>query len=393
MDNIERQANFAHVAVHRTAEVAKALIRAHYGKSSRLDYFMGCSNGGRQALTEAQRYPDDFDGIVSGAPALNFTGVGAHFVQIQQHLYPNPNDLTKPVVTPENRKLLQSEILDRCDALDGVEDGVLNDPRQCDFDLDAIPRCRRNRPTADCLTKAQRRAVKVIYDGAVGPSSRIMRGFPLGGEGVRDGWDVWLTGGPDARLYDGTPITALGIPNLAYAFGTQIMKYLVFNDPDWDYASYDFAHFEHDTRLAAATLNSVDPDLSEYKARGGKLILWHGWSDNALTAYGSIDYFESVKAVDADVRDYFRLFMLPGVLHCSGGPGPSGVDYLTAIDWWVEDAVAPRRLEAFFLDAERNPAGSRPICAYPLRAVYNGSGDTRDASSFECRADLETNKK
>jgi Tannase and feruloyl esterase len=373
-DNLERKLNFGYRAVHATATSAKALVRSYYGRRPRRSYFMGCSRGGGQAMMESQLYPEDFDGIVAGAPAFNWNGIAAGFIRNEQVLYRGSVDA--PVLTRENRELLEKRILERCDELDGVRDRVVDDPRRCDFRLSEIPACAGDRPATDCLTAAQRDAIEVIYGGPKRGRESLYFGFPFGGENDRGGWDSWIVGAKDA--------IAPGVPNLHYAFGTQAFKYLFLDDPDFDYQRYDFGTFEEDTKFGASFLNATDTDLSDFEAGGGKLIMWHGWSDPALTALATIDYYRRVEAGKPQVRDFFRLFLMPGVLHCGDGPGPDKVDWLGAIDEWVQNGTAPARLGATRLDESGNPARTRPLCPYPQVAIYDGKGDPNDAANFAC---------
>jgi len=375
LDNDERELNFGSRAVHRTTEVAKALIADFYAREISYSYFIGCSRGGGQAMIEAQRFPDDYDGIVSMAPAIAWPQIGAGFLQNVQKLYPDPSDLATPVVTAENRALLEREVLRRCDGIDGVEDGVLNDPRACDFDPAGLS-CT-GAANLDCLTNEQLEAVTTIYSGPTIDGEQVYAGFPLGGENDRGGWDTWITGGENA--------IAPGVPSLQWAFGTEMYKYLVFDDPEFDYATYDFENWHADIATADAVLSATETDLSGLRESGGKLLFWQGWSDPALTALGLIEYYEAVEAVDPDVRDYSRLFLAPGVLHCSGGRGPDRVDLLSAVVDWVEGGEAPERLLASKVDAEGATVMTRPLCCYPEVAVWDGVGDTDDASSFRCQ--------
>ena len=176
------------------------------------------------------------------------------------------------------------------------------------------------------------------------------------------------------------------MPSLHYAFGTEMFKYLVFDDPAWDYSAYAFAGFEEESRRAASFLNATDTDLSAFKSHGGKLLMWHGWSDPALTALATVDYYQEAHERDPELTEYFRLFMLPGVLHCGGGPGPDRVDWLSAIEGWVEDGQAPEQLVATKLGEDGSVERTRPVCQYPGTAAYEGSGSTDEASSFVCAA-------
>ena len=376
LDDSEAEVDFGYRAVHRTADTAKNLIRDYYDGDIAYSYFYGCSRGGGQEMMESQRYPDDFDGIVVGAPAYDWPGLGAGFIQTQQRIYPDPGNLATPVISADNRELLQSAILNQCDALDGVEDGVMEDPRQCTFNADRLPRCSGGVAGLDCLTSAQLEAIHAVYDGPMVDGKQVFAGFPFGGEADPDGWGSWITGDENAN--------GPGLPNLHYAFGTEMYKYLVFDDPNWDYTSYDFSNYESDIAAAAAILNATDTDLTQFKANGGKMIMWQGWSDPAITALGTIAYYQGVETGDPEVRDYARLFMMPGVLHCTGGPGPANVDWLAAITAWVERDTAPDELLATKYDANRTPVRTRPLCAYPTVAEYKGSGDTDDAANFEC---------
>ncbi len=378
-NHLERQVNYGYLGVHRTAEAAKAIIRSYYGDPARYSYFYGCSNGGRQAMMEAQRYPEDFDGIVAGAPAHEFSGVMAGFAYNIQRIFPDPNDLENPLITPDNRKLLQSTILEQCDKLDDVEDGVLNDPRECGFRLSSLPLCQGGTAAAHCLTVAQREAIAAIYEGPRNQNGQIYPGFPLGGEAEGPAWQGWITG-PSASL-----LKAYGEPSSQFGFATQAFKYLMANDADWDYSSYDFETFESDSRNLASIADATNTDLTALKDAGGKLILWHGWVDSALTAYGSLDYFEAAEKSDPNVRDYFRLFMMPGVFHCSGGPGPDRVDWVSAIEDWVESGKAPQQPVASRV-SEGMLEKTRPLCVYPERAVYKGNGDPNEVANFECKA-------
>lgn len=381
LDDLERQLNFGHLAVHRTAVVAKSLIRTRYGSDPEYSYFIGCSRGGGQALMEAQRYPEDFDGIISGAPALHWTGFMAEFVQNMQLNFPDPEDLSQSVITRDNLTLLESSVLEECDGIDGVRDGLMEDPRDCTFDLASIPSCPDDRSASDCFTTAQRAAIERVYAPAVNRDGQIYPGQPCGSEAHPGGWFPWITGADENFLkqYNGQ------IPNLQFGFGTEFFKYFVFGSPEWDYSRYDFSTWKEDTRFVSTFVDVTNPDLSPFKARNGKLILWHGWSDPALTALGSIEYYEQVETLDPDVRDYFRMFLVPGMLHCGGGPGPSQVDWTALIVDWVENGTPPQWVVASALDKNGQVLRTRPLCAYPQRAFYLGEGDTDRAENFTCR--------
>ena len=374
-NNPERQENFGHRAIHLTAEVAKALIEHHYSQAPEYSYFIGCSRGGGQGMMESQRYPNDFDGIVAGAPAYYWTALTAGFVQTQQAIYPT-GDTNNPVLTPENLELLSSSILSACDETDGVKDGMMTDPRQCPFSPTDLPLCPNDTSAADCVTSRQLAAIQAVYNGPTANDEQLFFGFNYGGENEPGGWDSWVVGGG--------PLQMPGMPNAHYGFGTELYKYFVFNDPEWDYTKYDFSTWRTDTAAASKILDAIDTDLSAFRNQNGKIIYWTGWSDLALTPLGTINYYEELEARDNDVRDYARLYMLPGVLHCANGPGPDQVDWVEAIRTWVEDGQAPDRLVASKRNQDGQIALTRPVCPYPEIAVYDGSGDSNNESSFTC---------
>ncbi len=382
LDNVERQLNFAHVAVHRTAETAKAIVRAYYGGDARYAYFSGCSTGGRQALMEAQRYPNDFDGIVSGAPVYDWTRALANGLKDAQVMFPNPHSLEASVVTPDNLQLLNAAVLAACDRQDGVADGVIEDPDACKVDsvLTHIAACPNDAPGPQCLTTAQRSAIGRVYAPLEDARGVIYEGQPAGGEAAPGGWRPWISGVSEQLLKGG------GVPSLSFGFSTAYFRNFVFSDPNWDYSTYDIAkNWRRDTRLSATMLNADNPDLGPFKARHGKLLLWHGWSDPALNPRATIRYLNEVRQWDPASADYARLFLLPGVLHCGGGSGPDRVDWTNAIVDWVEKGVAPSMLMASKRGQDGVVVQSRPVCSYPQRAVYSGTGSTDDAKSFACR--------
>jgi feruloyl esterase len=365
LDNVEAQLNFGYLAVHRTAEVAKALIRSYYRTDAAYSYFTGCSRGGGQAMMEAQRFPKDFDGIVAGAPAFNWTGFAATMVAIAKALYPDPQHLDRTVLTKAALQSLQQSILEQGDAQDGLKDGIIQDPSSVHFDLSKVPG----------LTEEQRQAIQAIYQGACNDAGTICPGYPAGAECDPDQWLAWLVGPVPGLL------TKDHVPDLTFAFGTQVFKYFVFNNPNWDYSTYNFTNFERDTHLAASFLNATSADLDGFKARKGKLVLWHGWADTALPAQATADYYVQVRAHDPAVADYCRLFLVPGCLHCGGGPGASEVDWLSVIVDWVEKGQAPDRLVAAKSERGKRVL-TRPLYPYPQTAIYKGSGDTNSADSF-----------
>ncbi len=363
-NNVEAQLNFGYLAVHRTAEVAKALIRTYYGKDPTYSFFLGCSRGGGQAMMESQRFPGDFDGIVAGAPSFDWTGLAANAVTSQMTLYPDPAQLDHTALDHAALEKLSKSILEQCDGQDGLKDGVVQDPPSANFDLTKV----------EGLTDAQRKAIEALYGGARNGKELIYPGYTPGSECDPDQWTAWIVG---PALY----LRNEHAPDLMFAFGTQIFKYLIFNNPDWDYSTYSFAHFDSDTHLAASYLNATNANLDPLKLRKGKLIIWHGWADPALPPQATINYYLQVKAHDSDAGDYCRLFMVPGCLHCGGGPGASEVDWLSVIVDWVEHSHAPERIIAS-KSAGGKVVKTRPLFNYPATAHYKGTGDPNSADSF-----------
>jgi feruloyl esterase len=376
--NDRRIADYGHRAVHRTAEVTKALIVAYYGRPPAHSYFIGCSNGGREALMEAQRYPADFDGIVAIAPAFNFLELAAAFVRNLQAQYPTGN-LDAPVVTPAVLKLLAAKVTEACDAMDGVRDGTLENPEACTFKLASLPACADEVTADGCVTRAQRAALTAFTTPLTAGTLRYP-GWPFGDEADPQGWGAWITG----PVADVVQLTAGTAATLQGAFVTQFFKYFVYGDSAWSYVGYDLARAGRDGAKVAAVVSAVNPDLSAFRTRGGKLLLAHGWSDPALSARSSVEYFKAVQRRTPQASSFTRLFLMPGVLHCAGGSGCDDVDYAGIIRRWVEQGEAPSRIIARKLRGTQ-VVRTHPLCAYPRTARYNGTGSTADAAAFTCR--------
>jgi hypothetical protein len=352
-NNMERQLNFGKLAIHRTAVVAKAIMQNYYDVPPSKSYFVGCSRGGGQAMVEAQYYPEDFDGIVAGAPAFAWPAVAAKFLQHSQHNYPDPNEL-KPIITKDHLQLLQNEVLKQCDQLDGSADGIIDNPGKCNFDFSKLPVCPRDKPGSACFTKAQLAAIKSIYNPLVVEGKQIYPGFLLGGEAEAASWDPWITGSSAFQQK---------MPSLHYMFSTNIFKYLVFNDSTFDYSKYNFRNFEAETAYASSYLDATSTDYSEFKKRNGKIIFFHGWNDAALSANATIEHYNGILKNDQDAQTYARLFLLPGVLHCGGGPGCDNVDWISLIIDWVEKSKAPDQIVASKTVGDK--VATKSIFAYP----------------------------
>jgi feruloyl esterase len=379
LGHFERVVDFADRAVHVMAEADKAILRAFYGSQPVHAYFSGCSQGGHEALIEAQRYPTDFDGIVAGDPANFWTH---HY--IGGHLWAALAMEGDGYVPATKIPAIAEAVNNACDALDGVKDGVLNDPRRCHFDP-AVLLCKGS-DNSSCLTSAQVDAVKKLYAGyRNADGDQIYPGLVPGGEAGPGGWANWITGSKPGKGGH----AGLGLP---------FFKFMVFDNPDWDFRTFKFdapKGFDNGIDFTDAKLgplfNATDPDLSAFKASGGKMIQYHGWSDPDITPLNSINYYESVAKTMAhngnhgyrDTREFYRLFMVPGMQHCAGGPGATSFNMVGALDQWVEHGVAPDRIVASHMTngaADR----TRPLCAYPYEAQWKGSGSTDQADNFAC---------
>ena len=367
----EKIVDFGHRAVHETAVTAKALIKAFYGNDPRKSYFISCSNGGRQALMEAQRYPQDYDGIVAGAPANYWTHLMSAFVWDAQALMAEPGAYIPAAKLPA----IEAAAMAACDTRDGVKDGVIENPAACRVEPKKL--LCQGAETDQCLTAPQVATLEKLYRGP-----GVFPGYPAGGEAHAAGWKPWVVGtGPKQSL--------------TYAFGTQFFINMVYSNPSWDFGTYQV---KRDTKLAdermAPILNATNPDLKPFRDRGGKLILYHGWSDAAIPASNTIDYYRSVTAKlgQPATESFVRLYMVPGMQHCSGGDAPAnfgqGGGARTdaqhhvgkAIEEWVENGSAPASIIA------SGHGRTRPLCPYPQVAQYNGSGSTDDAANFHCAA-------
>lgn len=375
LNDMERQVNFGHLAVHRTAEVSKAIIGSYYGNWPEYSYFMGCSRGGGQAMMEAQRYPGDFDGIIAGAPAFDWISIAVEAIQNTQAVY--PAGLTESILTKEHIKILHKAVLKQCDLLDGVSDSIINNPANCKFDFTSLPVCQGDVPGKGCFTTAQVKALKTIYDGFDLGNDIKYPGFPFGGENEGGGWITWITG-PNEMTMQG------GYPSLIAYFGIEIFKYLILQDPDWNYLDYKFNSYDKEMKYAAAYLNATSTDYSGFKNRKGKIIFYHGWNDPALSAFATIDHYNAVKAVDPEVNVYMRLYLLPGVLHCGGGEGPADADLLAVLRDWVENSKAPEKVVVTKKVFDK-VVMSRPVYPYPQEVIYDGKGNPDVESSYKLK--------
>jgi feruloyl esterase len=361
----EKVIDFAYRAVHEMAVKSKAIIAAFYDRAPRLSYWTGCSTGGRQGLMAAQRYPEDFDGIIAGAPANNQTQLCAWRIAVEAKILQQPTS----VVPPAKLAVVNRAVLAACDALDGVTDGFLSDPHQCKFDP-AMLLCRGG-DTDNCLTAPQVEAVKMGYAPARKKTGELIYpGLVPGGE---TGWAMLTGANPAPGVID-----------------VGMFRYVAHEDPNWDWRTFDL---DRDTALIekkAGFIDATSPDLSAFRKRGGKLIIYHGWNDGgsggAISPQNSVNYYSGVLArMGPQQQDWLRLFMVPGMAHCGGGPGPNQVNWMAALERWRESGVAPNQLIASRVSDNRVNM-TRPICPFPQVAHYNGGGSTNDAANFSCKA-------
>ncbi|MES1258112.1 MAG: tannase/feruloyl esterase family alpha/beta hydrolase, partial [Acidobacteriota bacterium] len=356
----EKLVDFAYRAVHEMTLAAKAVVAANYTRRADYSYFSGCSTGGRQALTEAQRYPADFDGIVAGAPAYYPTHIQGTQVYAAAV---NANSHAKPLGQPEF-DVLNDAAVAACDAQDGVADGVIENPRVCRFDPASLV-CAAGKESS-CLTQTQADVARLTYRGPVDKTGASI--FPGLAPGSERGWR-----------------TLSGDKPLALAFDTYAQ--LVFGDAHWDFRTFDAARdIPVGVKRIGKLMDSADPNLAAFTQHGGKLVLYHGWADPGIPAQGTIRYYDEVrqslgaKRADGDVR----LFMVPGMGHCRGGTGTDTFDAVAALDRWVRNGTAPERIEASRVESGK-VVRTRPLCAFPQQAVYRGSGSTDDSANFDCK--------
>ena len=360
MQNPEKLADWSYRSVHETAVAAKALINAFYGEAPKFSYFTGCSAGGRQAMVAAQRYPADFDGIVAGSPGLDWTSRALSAVRVNQAFEKDP----AAKVPAAKFAAINAAVMDKCDGLDGVKDGVLENPKACTFDP-AVLACKGT-PDNSCLTPTEIATIKAIYASPANPKTkRAIAGLAPGSE------SSW---------------TDLGWSGPARSTGLELMRFVA-NDPQWTIAQFNFDADVIKAEEKAGIMNALDTNLKSFIDRGGKLIHYHGWNDPQISPLNSTQYYDSVvKAMGGAGRisSNYRLFMVPGMAHCGGGTGTSTFDMLTALEQWVEGKKAPDSIPA---SKAQNGAivRTRPLCAYPQVATYKGSGSTNDAANFVCK--------
>jgi feruloyl esterase len=368
-------ADWAYRSIHAATEVSRALVKRFEERDAAHSLYFGCSTGGGQGLMAAQRYPNDFDGIIAGDPGFNRTGLNMGFLWMAARNLRTPEGY----ISPEKLPLINRAAIEACDKSDGLSDGLIGDPRQCRFDP-AVLQCKSNVDGPACLTPAQVETLKALYAGAKNPRTgqQIYPGWPVGSEfGYLGGWAFDIKGPQPFRL--------------------GFFQDWVFKNKNWDWRTFDWDK-DVDTvhNAIGKTVDALDPDLTAFAKHGGKLILYHGWADPIGNAYDTIQYYENVEATVKNTPAFARLFMAPGMGHCRGGVGPNTFDAIGALDKWVEDGQPPQQIIALKSTATDEVGGlaigppnaaqgrTRPLCPYPRVAKYKGAGSIDDAANFSC---------
>ena len=388
--------DYGYRAIKATSDDSKAIIDDLMGQAPKYSYFVGCSDGGREALQEAQRFPSDFDGIIVGSPVNDQVGeFGSSYLYDMQATLngPQTNGIPDAYIPTSKLALLSNAALAACVGKDGgvATDAFLSDPRQCFFDPGVVE-CKRGQDPSTCLTPPQVEAARKIYAGPHDHGTLLFPGYEPGGESASGDWTTWITGSSPA-----TPGAQFG---LGFGFGCDLMQGVT----SCDYLAIDLVQQDDAARqIFQPILSSVNPDLRAFKAHGGKMIQYAGWADTAIAPENGLNYYRKVTHTIGDPHDFYRVFMAPGMAHCSGGAGPNAFgngtsngpvidadhDLVKSLERWVEQGIAPDRIIATHYVNNvptQGVAFQRPLCAYPERAEYVGTGDPNDAANFQCVA-------
>jgi feruloyl esterase len=365
----EKIIDWAYRSVHVMTDAAKVIVRDHQGRLPERSYFSGCSSGGHQALSEAQRFPDDYDGIIAGDPANN--RIRQTFAFLWSWTVTHTRD-GQPILNPAKLSLITKAAIEACDGRDGLKDGLIDDPRRCHFDP-STQLCKAGADESGCLTTQQVDAVKKMYEGVRNPrtNEQIFTGWPRGSEGFGDtpsqSWRTYVMDPPEPMR--------LGF-----------FRYFLFHDPNWDWRTIDY---DRDLAYAEQKLpfmQAVERDLTPFRKHGGKLLMYTGWADPVVPPQDTAAYYEAAARAMGGMertREFFRFFAAPGMGHCGGGPGPNRFDTLTALEQWVEKGIAPDRLIASH-ETSGKVDRTRPLCVYPQVARWKGTGSTDEAANFSC---------
>jgi len=363
----EKVVDWAYRAVHVTSEAARLIVRNHTGKFPDHSYFNGCSTGGHQALSEAQRYPDDYDGIIAGDPGNNRVRQTFGFLWS----WTISHKEGAAVIPPAKLSMITKAVVEACDGLDGLKDGIIDDPRRCHYDPSRLLCKGADEP--NCLTAPQVETVRKIYEGPKNPRTgeQIYPGWPRGSEGFGEAplesWRTYILDPPEPMRVG-------------------FFRYFLFHDPGWDWRTLDWDRDLTYAEQRLAFLSAVDRDLTAFKKRGGKLLMYTGWSDPVVPPLDTVAYYDGVvKAMGGleKTREFYRFFLAPGMGHCGGGPGPNTFDTLAALEQWIEKGSVPDKLLASH-STNGKVDRARPLCPYPQVARWKGTGSTDEAANFLC---------
>jgi tannase/feruloyl esterase len=360
MGHPEKFIDFGYRAEHETTLEAKVLLKALYARASSHSYWQGCSGGGREGLIQASRYPDEFDGVIAGDPANMRRNAWALWLAVKT--------LSDPAayIRANKYQMIHSAVLAACDANDGLKDGLIEEPENCHVDFSALLCKGQDGP--QCLTAPQVKTAQTLISPATTRSGQVL--FPGLQPGTELRWDRMAGGPGPADLF------------------LDQFRYVVYQNPSWDWRSFDLERDAAKENAVDKDVDELDPHLTEFAKHGGKLILYHGWADQQVAPGSTIEFYQSVRTFSPDPKrsdNWVRLFMAPGMAHCAGGEGPDSFDSLSALEQWVEQGKAPERIVAAH-STKGQVDRTRPLCAYPQVARYNGTGSIDDAANFSCGA-------
>jgi Tannase and feruloyl esterase len=371
LNNRPAETDFGYRGTHLAKVAAAAVMSSYYGSTPMHSYYDGCSSSGRYGIQSAEHYPDDFDGIIAGSPVVDMSGTITDAVYIEQGM------LTAPL--PASKlPAIWNAVTAACDGIDGLVDGLIDDPRNCHFDVSTLL-CQSG-DASTCLTATEIGTLNKIYSGAFNSAGQqLFPGFAFGGElpdpDNSNGWDAYITGSDS-------------FPALDILLSDQYLRYLAFDpdEPNFDWTTFNFDTDPPAMETMHEIIDSVQDDLHAYGDAGGKMIIYQGWGDISQSPYRTIQYYQGLRrhVGRRPVEDYARLFMAPGMYHCGGGIGPNDFDALTAMEQWVEQGKAPSSIVASHnggIGTDR----TRPLCPFPQHAKYKGSGSIDDAANFTCQ--------
>ncbi len=368
-NNFSSEMDFAFRAIHVVSVTARQLIRYAYREDPAHSYFDGCSGGGRQGLMSVQRYPGDFDGVVAGAPAFNHTAFAVGRMVI------NPV-LREAAISEEQVKTLGKFTRRACDHLDGLKDGLIENPLRCNIDFHKLlPTCEARDNEGNCFTRKQIDAITLMHEDIYVNGKRLQPGFPVGSDlSQANGWSTWLPTDDRTRF------------DFGRYYSEELLRYIAFDkdDPNRKLADFDAERDMEKLGLAMRLIDATETDIDRFREAGGKLLMYMGWQDMAFSPRATVEYYEALsKRYGEDTDQFARLFMVPGMYHCFAGTGPNKFDYMTPLINWVEKGDAPEKIIAHQLQGERKTR-SRPLCPWPQVASYRGSGSSKIAENFSC---------